>query len=282
MSKHIKLSETFFSIEGEGPLIGRPTFFLRTFGCNFTCSGFSNPEGNKVIYLKDEDRKSKDNYSVGCDSAYSWHPAYKNDAENVSVEDVASLIAKHFMKGHLVSITGGEPLLWSREWLQVLSILRERFSGVVGQTVKPCLLIETNGSIELEDEWAEHKSWLTIYASVSPKLSNSGEPREKALIVHSLESLIRNSSFVYFKFVTKGTVEELAEICTVVSAIVEHTSFKEVTEGLTNSRIWLMPEGALLHQQKETQLKVAEAALSLSFNFSPRIHVDIWGNKKGT
>ena len=44
MSK-IKVSELFYSIQGEGKFSGVSSVFLRTFGCNFTCGGFGMPKG---------------------------------------------------------------------------------------------------------------------------------------------------------------------------------------------------------------------------------------------
>ena len=41
----IKVSELFYSIQGEGKYMGVPSIFLRTFGCNFTCGGFGMPKG---------------------------------------------------------------------------------------------------------------------------------------------------------------------------------------------------------------------------------------------
>ena len=46
MSK-IKISELFYSVQGEGRYMGVPSVFLRTFGCNFTCDGFGMPRGAK-------------------------------------------------------------------------------------------------------------------------------------------------------------------------------------------------------------------------------------------
>ena len=34
----MKISEIFYSIQGEGVSIGRPTAFVRTYGCNLRCS----------------------------------------------------------------------------------------------------------------------------------------------------------------------------------------------------------------------------------------------------
>ena len=41
----IKVSELFYSIQGEGRYQGVPSVFLRTFGCNFKCAGFGLPKG---------------------------------------------------------------------------------------------------------------------------------------------------------------------------------------------------------------------------------------------
>jgi len=87
MSK-IKVSELFYSIQGEGRYMGVPSVFLRTFGCNFTCDGFGLPRGEKSlervnVALIDEERPFK-NYkdlplvSTGCDSYASWDPNFKH------------------------------------------------------------------------------------------------------------------------------------------------------------------------------------------------------------
>jgi organic radical activating enzyme len=41
----IKVSEIFYSAQGEGRFVGVPSVFLRTFGCNFKCAGFGMPKG---------------------------------------------------------------------------------------------------------------------------------------------------------------------------------------------------------------------------------------------
>ena len=47
--------EVFYTIEGEGEFIGRPSVFLRLFGCNLTCKGFISEDA-----------------PYGCDSYISW------------------------------------------------------------------------------------------------------------------------------------------------------------------------------------------------------------------
>ena len=80
----IKVSEKFYSLQGEGRFVGVPSVFLRTFGCNFTCAGFGLPPGERSTEA-DSVAKSVQLYSrledlplvkTGCDSYASWHPKF--------------------------------------------------------------------------------------------------------------------------------------------------------------------------------------------------------------
>ncbi|MCL4447022.1 MAG: radical SAM protein [Thermoplasmatales archaeon] len=70
--------ETFYSIEGEGPFIGVPTFFIRLSGCNLRCTW--------------------------CDTKYSY-----SGGEHRTVDSLVEESAHYNTK--FVCITGGEPLL---------------------------------------------------------------------------------------------------------------------------------------------------------------------------
>lgn len=83
------MNEVFFSIQGESTLVGWPTVFVRTTGCNLRCTY--------------------------CDTKYSYH-----EGEFVSEDALVSEISKHPAKH--VCITGGEPLL-QKEVLPLMSRL---------------------------------------------------------------------------------------------------------------------------------------------------------------
>src|SRR3954464_6730964 len=78
----MKLSELFYSIQGEGKLVGVPSVFVRVSGCNLRC--------------------------VWCDTPYtSWSP----EGEIQSVDQVREEVERHTGAHHLVT-RGGEPMLF--------------------------------------------------------------------------------------------------------------------------------------------------------------------------
>lgn len=73
----LKISELFFSIQGESNTVGYPTVFVRLTGCPMRCSY--------------------------CDTAYAFHGGTKHSLDSI-LEQVGQYNAKH------VTVTGGEPL----------------------------------------------------------------------------------------------------------------------------------------------------------------------------
>ena len=74
----MKINEIFYSLQGEGVLIGVPTTFIRTTGCNLRCSW--------------------------CDTKYAYE-----EGKEITIEDILDKV-KEFPTNH-VCLTGGEPLL---------------------------------------------------------------------------------------------------------------------------------------------------------------------------
>src|SRR5260370_24291211 len=76
----MKIAEIFYSIQGEGTLVGVPSVFVRTSGCNLRCQW--------------------------CDTPYtSWHPEGEEGTVESIVEQVNAFGAAH------VVLTGGEPMI---------------------------------------------------------------------------------------------------------------------------------------------------------------------------
>jgi len=88
----LRITEIFYSIQGESNTVGYPTVFVRLTGCPMRCSY--------------------------CDTAYAFHGGQKMELENILAE-VEQYSAKY------VTVTGGEPLA-QPESLELLTALCDK------------------------------------------------------------------------------------------------------------------------------------------------------------
>jgi len=280
---HLKVSELFYSIQGEGRFMGVPSVFLRTYGCNFTCGGFGMPKGElsnerDVIAIKAEDYtdyKSLPLVSTGCDSYASWDPRFKHLSPVLTTDSIVDSIMdilphNRWLDEHLV-ITGGEPLLgWQRAYPDLLS----------NEKMRPLkeITFETNGTQELSNDfkdylntWKMHREKNAITFSVSPKLSISGEKWEEAIcpsVIRQYESV----GFVYLKFVV-ATEEDVLEAEKAVS---------EFRAGGFRGPVYLMPCGGVESLYSLNAKNVAIAAMNRGWRYSDRLQVPLFKNEWGT
>ena len=291
MSK-IKVSELFYSLQGEGRFVGVPSVFLRTYGCNFTCSGFGCKPGEKStgadevaevvhLYNKFTDLPLVE---TGCDSYASWHPAFKHLSPMVTTEDLVDQMLALTPNNmwaqnngndiHLV-ITGGEPLLgWQRAYGDLIS--HERMRDLKNIT------FETNGTQPLQKDFRHflldwtlnprlgRKGRDALTFSVSAKLSASGESWEDAICPDSVVSY-EQIGYTYLKFVVE-TQEHVNEAVRAVDAF-RSAGFK--------GPVYLMPQGGVVDPYESNKVNIANICCEQGWNYSPRLHVDLWGNGWG-
>ena len=280
---HLKVSELFYSIQGEGRYMGVPSVFLRTYGCNFTCGGFGMPKGEMsserdVIAIKAEDYtdyKSLPLVSTGCDSYASWDPRFKHLSPVIATDSIVDSIMdilphNRWMDEHLV-ITGGEPLLgWQRAYPDLLS--NEKMRALKEIT------FETNGTQELSQEfkiylqkWKINREKNALTFSVSPKLSISGEKWEEAIcpeIIHQYESV----GFVYLKFV----------IASKEDAIEADEAVKQFRSRGFRGPVYFMPCGGVESIYNLNARNVAIEAMNRGYRYSDRLQVPLFKNEWGT
>lgn len=108
----LKVSELFFSLQGEGPLVGCPTFFIRVFGCNLDCKWCDTP------YAKEKE----------------------NGYLEIEVSEIINLWEKEYPEIPYITITGGEPLLQKEVYFLIENLLSK----------KAVICLETNGSLSVE------------------------------------------------------------------------------------------------------------------------------------
>ena len=290
----LRYSEVFYSVQGEGRWVGVPSIFLRVFGCNFECRGFGQPRDNiipveEMPYMTDE-RANKDHefaYTtieelpvtpLGCDSSASWAMKYKHLQKTETIDEVFENTIKLIPNNrfdekediHMV-ITGGEPLLgWQRCWPTYLEKCRE--AGLKNVT------FETNGTQDLQQQLIDYfnndAKDLHVTWSTSPKLSLSGEEQFDALIPEVLVGMNEvENSYLYNKFVVRD-MSDFEEVDIFVG------EYKDA--GVKLDAVYCMPEGATLEQQTLTAKGVAEACMETGYKYSPRLHIDLFGNAWGT
>ena len=215
---------------------------------------------------------------LGCDSSASWAMKYKHLQLTETIEQVHQRIIDLLPNGkydekediHLV-ITGGEPLLgWQRVWPELLELGRQ--IGLKNVT------FETNGTQNLQRQFIDYLNEdgkdLHITWSTSPKLSLSGEDQFDALVPDCLLDMNKvENSYLYNKFVVRD-MDDFEEVDVFVS------EYKDA--GVELDAIYCMPEGATFEQQALTEKDVAEACMQTGYKFSPRLHINLFGNAWGT
>jgi 7-carboxy-7-deazaguanine synthase len=125
MKHGIRISEIFGpTIQGEGPLIGRPTIFVRTGGCDYRCAW--------------------------CDTLYAVLPEYRDKWTMMSPAEIMARVDE--LAGGspvLISLSGGNPAL------QPLGPLI-----ALGRDKGHTLLLETQGSVA--QPWFAEVDWLIL------------------------------------------------------------------------------------------------------------------------
>lgn len=239
--------EIFFTLQGEGTSVGMPAVFVRSSRCNLHCHWCDtdhtwNFEGTPWTHEKDA------------------LPGYaKHRKEDVTLEmapaDIAGRVAAYPCRR--VILTGGEPLLQQDGWLELIRSLREIDPAYVFE-------VETNGTLAPTEAFAAAVDQF----NVSPKLSNSGMKESLRLKPEVLRSLARGGK-AWFKFVVERP-EDLGEILALIDSV-----------GLSRERILLMPEGRTAAELDLRAPWLADLCKEHGFRLCDRLHVRLWGDKRG-
>lgn len=239
--------EIFHTIQGEGISAGLPATFIRASRCNLHCRW--------------------------CDTDYTWNfegtpwphdfdaqPNYqKHRKSEVTIELDPTQIAAHVLKypTRRVVLTGGEPLLQQQDWINLIHELRKTDPDFLFE-------VETNGT---RMPTAAFSAAVDQF-NVSPKLANSGMD-EVTRIVPEVLLHLANHPKAWFKFVATRSAD-LEEIEGLAARFV-----------IPSERILLMPEGRTPAELDRHGPKLATEALARGWRYCDRLHVRLWGNKRG-
>jgi 7-carboxy-7-deazaguanine synthase len=240
-------AEIFHTLQGEGVSMGAPAVFVRLSLCNLHC--------------------------IWCDTDHTWNfegtpwkhekdaiQGYaKHRKEDVILEmGVAEIAGKVSGFGcRRVVLTGGEPLLQEDGLVELMASLREDGEEWFFE-------VETNGTKMPGEGFLAAVGQM----NVSPKLANSGMSAELRLKPDVLSGLAGTGK-AWFKFVVQGEAD--------ISEILELLE----TAGIPGERLILMPEGRTVEELDKTAGWLAERCRDLGFRFSDRLHVRLWGDRRG-
>lgn len=239
--------EIFRSIQGEGPHAGRERTFVRLSGCNLHCRWCDtaytwNWRGTPFVHDRDAPGKP-----------YKFDPA--QEMIKLEVGEAALRILSDLAEG--VVITGGEPLMQTEAVISLIDAVRVHAKHALFD-------VETNGTIAPAAGLIQR---IALFV-VSPKLAHSGNEADLALKASALSAFASLDNAV-FKFVARepGDIDEIAALTKRLH--------------LPARRIYVMPEGTEPRALDERSRALIDQIVGRGFNFSDRLHIRLFGEKRG-
>lgn len=227
----VRIAETFHSIQGEGGLVGVPSFFIRTTGCNLRCEW--------------------------CDTPYtSWEP----EGEWRAIDAVVAAVPREVR--HVV-VTGGEPLLWAS---------MPRLTAALAATGRH-VTIETAGTV--------FQALTCDLMSISPKLANSDPRPHRGEAVRADHARRRLDVEVLARLLA-GYQCQLKFVVAEPSDVDEIDALLRRLPPVAPEAVLLMPLGVERAAVARRAPWVAELCKARGYRYTPRLHIDLWGDTRGT
>ena len=255
--REIKLSvidsqpEIFYTLQGEGESVGRPALFVRTSECNLQCVWCDTPNTWNWDTLPENPHKDNRQFSR------------ETEQTAMPVTELVDRILE-FDTNRLV-LTGGEPMMQQAQLAEMLFLLKEIKPDTIAE-------VETNGTILPRNYTVEGRetgmAGLVDQWNISPKLSSALNTPAKALKENVLKmySALDTSRF---KFVI-GSDRDMSEAVALVNTV-----------QIPREKVWMMPQGRTPSELQARLGHLAEFCKSEGFNLTDRLHIEMWGDKKG-
>jgi len=253
----LRVAEIFQSVQGEGLFAGTASVFLRTTGCNLRC--------------------------WFCDTPYtSWQPEGVRRSWNEVLSEILAFGCEHIV------ITGGEPLL--QPDIVPLSQALKAANKVI--------TVETAGTI--------FRPVSADLMSVSPKLANSNPVQPAAIAVASewnglvglerpfpMPDTTRSIRWAKRHEDRRVNREALRQLLTQYRSqlkfVIDHPGdlddveeFLNQSPELARDLVWVMPQARTIEEIQEKSKWLIPRAKELGFQYSSRLHIELFGNIRGT
>jgi 7-carboxy-7-deazaguanine synthase len=211
----IPVMEVYPALQGEGSRVGRPSVFVRTFGCNLRCwwcdtaYSINHAEAKKALTPEEYDNLYED-----------WDP--KGLAERLLMHEYPDVV-----------FTGGEPTIHTMKICEVAEYLRRAHVHTT---------VETNGThLPSEEQYRKIDLW-----SLSPKLPGSQstmyQERHARVNVDLWAWLASKYRGLQLKFVITEVEQDLASVQALLSGL---------QQLLNGTPVFLTPNGDFFEYDRE-------------------------------
>lgn len=195
-----------------------------------------------------------------CDTPYaSWSP----EGTQRSVEDIVAEVRKHPAR-HVV-LTGGEPMIAKeiRELAGALKALGYHLTIETAATVAPAGI-------------------ACDLASLSPKLKNSAPDDRLSAAWREKHNALRwqpdavKAWLASYGYQLKFVVSEEADVNEIENMLAQ------LGREIPRAKVLLMPEGTTVEALRAKAGWLGELCKARGYRYAPRLHVELYGNKRGT
>jgi 7-carboxy-7-deazaguanine synthase len=193
-----------------------------------------------------------------CDTKYTWFEK-SGSFKTYTDEDLKKIIRKS--NAQHVILTGGEPSLYR---IDKLVLEGKKYHVETNGTIIPTTrtTIEIGDKTLFERNKMDEKIISKFNWVVSPKLSNSNQKLNEQAMTFWV-----NQSFCIFKFIV-NSLDDLDEAEQVINKF-----------AIIQQKVYIGLEGTTL--QSQIRPDMIEEVIRRGFNYSPRLHVVLWGNERG-
>lgn len=228
------VSEIFHSLQGEGLLMGVPSVFVRTSGCNLRCNW--------------------------CDTPYaSWNP----EGVKMSVAGILAAVAKYPSR-HVV-LTGGEPMI-APEIHELALRLREGGKHI---TIETAATVPPGGV-------------ACDLASLSPKLAHSAPDARLDDAWRRRHEELRWQPEVVAAWMAQGEYQLKFVVGREADVAEIGRMLEDLGRPVPPERVLLMPEGVTREALGEKAGWLSDLCKARGYRYCPRLHVELYGNRRGT
>lgn len=278
----IQIAEVFGpTLQGEGPYAGEVVSFVRFMRCGMNCSFC--------------DTKATWNPKVPIPDSYNIKSLYTpQDIKDFIEENKNAILPYAGCYNHHVVISGGEPLMYENfennllvYFLNTLHTLGANRITIETTTLSEPKYDMENFTFSTKMKWFyEHLAKLCgseIIFSISPKFPTSCYPKHANVTLENIWSYYSDfknmkqfNSQWYYKFVYSKKFEKY------FLNIID-----KMNDELRRENCWFMPLTPNKWGEKDIEIykrncvDAGEFCKRYKVNYSPRIHVDLWGLKTG-